>query len=195
MPVDGGMPMRKQILIQATRLFVNRGYSSISMREIAEACAVTKAALYYHFTDKENLFLAILEDYLEEIESVIQASRELSGTFQEKINFMVRSIMSQTPDKRALIRLGSQEMPNLSPQARMRFGEVYYEKFISQIEALIRDGITFREIKPLNPKIATWILLGMMYPFFYPGHGQDMGIPEDTIPLLLSVFFDGVRLK
>jgi len=87
--------MRKQILDQATRLFVSRGYSSISMREIAEACGVTKAALYYHFDDKETLIMAILEGYLNEMEGLIKASRDLQGTSREKISYMVRSILIQ----------------------------------------------------------------------------------------------------
>jgi len=54
----------QQILHEATRLFVDRGYHALSMREIAEAVGVSKAGLYYHFEDKEDLFLAILTNNL-----------------------------------------------------------------------------------------------------------------------------------
>jgi AcrR family transcriptional regulator len=187
--------LRSQILNQATRLFVDRGYTSISMREIAEACGVTKAALYYHFKDKESLMLAILESYLDEIEALIQASRSVTGTTREKINYMVRAILIQDPEKRALIRLASQEMSNLSPQTRAHFGQVYYARFVGQIEALLVEGVKNGELRPMDPKATTWILLGMMYPFFYPGHDREMGKPEEIIPFLLSVFFEGVSQK
>jgi len=195
MTTEESKGLRRQILIQATRLFVNRGYSSISMREIAEACGVTKAALYYHFKDKENLILAILESYLDEVERLIQASRKVAGTTREKIYYMVHSIMIQDPERRALIRLGSQEMSNLSPHTRAHFGQVYYEKFVGQIEALLAEGVKNGELRPMHPKTTTWILLGMMYPFFYPGHDREMGRPEEVIPLLLSVFFEGVSQR
>jgi AcrR family transcriptional regulator len=187
--------LRRQILDQATRLFVARGYSSISMREIAEACEVTKAALYYHFKDKEHLIMAILEGYLDEIEALIKASQRVVGPSREKISYMVRSILVQDPEKRALIRLASQEMSNLSPQSKAYFGRIYYEKFVGQIEALLAEGVKAGELRPMDPKATTWILLGMMYPFFYPGRDREMGKPQEIIPFLLTVFFEGVSQK
>ncbi len=195
MIIEESTGLRRQILDQATRLFVTRGYNSISMREIAEACGVTKAALYYHFKDKEHLIMAILEGYLDEIEVLIKASRNVVGTIREKISYMVRSILIQDPEKRALIRLASQEMSNLSPQSRAYFGQIYYEKFVGQIEALLAEGVNAGELRSLDPKATTWILLGMMYPFFYPGHDREMGNPEEIIPFLVSVFFEGVSQR
>jgi AcrR family transcriptional regulator len=47
---------RDRILEQALVLFAKRGFADVSMKEIAEAVGITKAALYYHFTGKEALF-------------------------------------------------------------------------------------------------------------------------------------------
>ena len=55
-----------QIITAAKPLMVDQGYRGLSMREIAEAVGVSKAALYYHFQDKEQLLLAILESNLAE---------------------------------------------------------------------------------------------------------------------------------
>ena len=41
--------LRAEILVQATPLFIAHGYRGLSMRQIAEAVGVTKAALYYCF--------------------------------------------------------------------------------------------------------------------------------------------------
>lgn len=43
----------------ALELFTERGYEKTSLREIAEALGVTKAALYYHFERKEDILLAL----------------------------------------------------------------------------------------------------------------------------------------
>jgi AcrR family transcriptional regulator len=114
------------ILSEANRLFVGRGYNAVSMREIAEVCGVSKAALYYHFRDKENLFIALLEDYLDEIQVVIERERLPGGTIRQQLDRVVKAIFEQSPEKRAIIRLASQEMPNLSLEARAAFGGVYY---------------------------------------------------------------------
>ena len=47
--------MRERILATATAMFVRRGYEGVAMREIAEDCGITKAALYYHFDGKPDL--------------------------------------------------------------------------------------------------------------------------------------------
>ena len=55
--------LRQQILAKATSLFVVYGFNGVSMREIAAEAGLSKAGLYYHFKDKRDLFLAILNQY------------------------------------------------------------------------------------------------------------------------------------
>jgi AcrR family transcriptional regulator len=52
---------RRQILEAAYALFRRRGYSRVSMDEIAAATTVTKRTLYYHFESKDQLLAAVLE--------------------------------------------------------------------------------------------------------------------------------------
>lgn len=55
---------RTQVLKAAARLFAERGFDAISVREIVEAAGVTKPALYYHFGSKEGVAAAIMGDLL-----------------------------------------------------------------------------------------------------------------------------------
>ena len=50
-----GEPTRKRILDAAYVLFRRKGYTRVSMDEIAAATAVTKRTLYYHFRSKDEL--------------------------------------------------------------------------------------------------------------------------------------------
>ena len=52
---------RRRILNAAYRLFRRRGYSRVSMDEIAAATTVTKRSLYYHFESKDHLLAAVLD--------------------------------------------------------------------------------------------------------------------------------------
>ena len=52
---------RTRILDAAYALFRRRGYTRVSMDEIAAATAVTKRTLYYHFRSKDDLLSAVLE--------------------------------------------------------------------------------------------------------------------------------------
>lgn len=51
---------REEILDHAARLFTVRGYSATSTRDIAEACGIRQASLYYHFEGKPEILDVLL---------------------------------------------------------------------------------------------------------------------------------------
>lgn len=51
---------KEKLLEQAARLFAERGYSGVSLEDIAQAAGFTKGAVYSHFGSKEQTFLAAL---------------------------------------------------------------------------------------------------------------------------------------
>src|SRR5512136_171304 len=187
-PVD----VRARIMDEATRLFVARGYHGIAMREIAEAVGLSKAGLYYHFKDKEDLFIAILTTNLEQIDRIITQARQTGQTTREQIRQIIEAILGQAPHQRAIIRLASQEMERLSQTARDQFDQLYQAKFIDQLAAILRAGSARGELRPINTSVATWILLGMAYPYLSPAQARDADGMYEAVNAILSIFFDGV---
>ena len=184
--------LRAKILLTATRLFIQHGYHGLAMRQIAEALGVSKPALYYHFKDKEELFLAILTMYLDEMETAIdRISAELVPCRKKVRNFM-EYVLGQPPEQRAIIHLASQEVGQLSDPARKSFGLIYQAKFIGKLEAILNSGMERGEFKPIRPEIATWALLGIMYPYFYPARTGNSGLPTETIQQIITVYLDGI---
>ena len=55
-PVSEASPKCAAILAAAARLFMARGYATVSMDAVAKEAGVSKATLYAHFTGKEALF-------------------------------------------------------------------------------------------------------------------------------------------
>ncbi|MFQ5343405.1 MAG: TetR/AcrR family transcriptional regulator [Anaerolineae bacterium] len=186
--------LRERIIEEATRLFVSLGYHAVSMREIAEAAGVSKAGLYYHFKDKESLLLAILTANLDRIAGIVAQARPPGATAREQIGWILRSIFQQPPEQRAIIRLSSQEMAHLSEVDRAEFGHLYRERFTGALEAILRAGIERGELRSMDARVATWVLLGMAYPFLYSVHERELGPPGDAIELMLSIFFDGASV-
>ncbi len=187
--------VRRRSLEEATRLFVEHGYHGISMRAIAEQAGLSKAGLYYHFRDKEDLFLAILTANIEQIEAIVAQARAEELTTRARISRILSNIGARAPEQRAIIRLASQELSELSPQARQTFVQLYHQRFTGQIEAVLVDGIAAADIRPVDTRLATWILLGMMFPFFYPANIQHLAPAEHSIELMVSIFFDGIALN
>jgi AcrR family transcriptional regulator len=184
--------LREQILTTAKGLFIQHGYHGLAMREISEALGVTKPALYYHFKDKEELFLAVLNIYLDEMETALDRITAEPASCRDKIEHFIEYVLVQPTEERAIIRLASQEMVQLSAPARKLFERIYREKFIGKIEAILRFGMEQGEFKAIRPEVATWTLLGMMYPYFYPAHAGNVGVTGETIQQIVTVFLDGI---
>lgn len=186
--------LREQILDAARILFIQQGYHGLAMRQISESVGVSKAALYYHFKDKEELFLAVLNLYLNEIEGIIDEIQSRPIASSEKIRMFVESILGQPAEKRAVMRLGSQEMSQLSANSRKVFGITYHEKFIGKLIAIIKTGIESREFQSLNAEVATWALLGIMYPYFYPVDARKgEPVPAGVIDEIVTIYLKGIE--
>ena len=65
---------RRSLVVEARRLFGERGYAASSVEEIVRAAGVTKGALYHHFTGKDDLFRAVVEDVKGEVTAVVGQS-------------------------------------------------------------------------------------------------------------------------
>lgn len=180
-----------QILQTATRLFISSGYHGLAMREIAEAAGVSKAALYYHFKDKEALFMAILNGALAQLDQAIQQARQLP-TLRGQVTLFTAAIFEWPPEQRAIIRLASQEMEHLSEQGVAEFGKLYHAKFIAPVQQLLAAGMARGEMQPMEPSTATWLLLGMMYPFLNSPHASDPAASKAVAQAIVATFFDGL---
>lgn len=79
-------PTRENIYLTAVRMFAERGYSAVSVRDIAESVGITAAAIYNHFKNKEEILEEVINstnkmisDYYERLDK----STEESSSFEE----------------------------------------------------------------------------------------------------------------
>lgn len=191
--VNSTSSMREKILLESTRLFVERGYDGVSIREIAEACNITKAALYYHFLDKEQLLIEILEAGLAVFQQLIRHAVQNSNTARDRIKDFVFSLFTQLPpENRAVIRLATQEMGKLQPELRSRFAQHYREKFLQPLMDIFIEGQKSGELRPLSPDVVVWALLGMLYPFMSKESAIREEVTHQQLEQLLDLFWRGV---
>ncbi len=82
----GGRPSgRDRIVGEALKLFGTRGYADVSMRDVATAAGVTKAALYYHFANKQDLFTTVSLRQIETILAALDQAAGAGGTLEERL--------------------------------------------------------------------------------------------------------------
>lgn len=62
----------ERMLEAATQLFAQRGFSGVSVKELAEAAAVNIASISYHFGGKEKLYMAVMERQFAAIDEILK---------------------------------------------------------------------------------------------------------------------------
>jgi AcrR family transcriptional regulator len=86
----GQSDTRARIQETALKLFTDQGYEATSLREIAEALGVTKAALYYHFRTKDDIIVSLAEDRQATLERLIKWAQDQPRTLETRREFIRR---------------------------------------------------------------------------------------------------------
>ncbi|MFI6057549.1 TetR/AcrR family transcriptional regulator [Streptomyces sp. NPDC051286] len=71
-----GDDTKAEIRKVAIELFTEQGYEATSLREIAERLGITKAALYYHFSSKEDIVRSQFTEHLDALDDMVAWARE-----------------------------------------------------------------------------------------------------------------------
>jgi len=96
---------RGRLLEAATSLFARKGYAATAVREIVEAAGVTKPTLYYHFTSKEGLYLALMHQAMDELEAHLAGLGASSGAPWDRIRGLCLGVLRLAEERLALVRL------------------------------------------------------------------------------------------
>jgi len=70
---------RAKITGAAIKLFSGNGYNKASVDDICTEAGVSKGAFYHHFKSKQELFLALLDGWMQSIDNAIEASKDLTA--------------------------------------------------------------------------------------------------------------------
>lgn len=145
MPVQERARVTKgSIVAGAAAVFEEVGYGSASLSTVAERAGVTKGALYFHFSSKEDLALGVIEAQhalvIEDVRRAALYGRDALSTMMMISGCFGRRLV-QEPVVRAGVRL------TLEASA---FGQQVtepYHDWIRTMESLIRQGQAKGEIK------------------------------------------------
>ena len=180
-------PLRQRLIAEATHQFVERGFDGTSMREIADACGVTKAALYYHYAGKADLLRDIVAGYLDKVAGVVTAGSGAASGYADQLRAIVRGLFGLPVESRAIMRLAMHDLRHLNDTDRDAFAAAYQTRFLQPLTDVIRDGMEAGEFAPRNPTTVVWMLLGMLYPFFstQPSTQDEHQVIADLLDILL----------
>jgi AcrR family transcriptional regulator len=96
---------REEILGLSAHLFARHGYEGVSMRDVAAAVGLTQAALYYHFADKDQLYLDAVACEFWEREAALKAILAGDGAPWERLERFVSGLARMMVSDRDFLRL------------------------------------------------------------------------------------------
>jgi len=84
---------RQQLLESALRVFSEKGYAATRLSDIAVAAGVTRGAIYHHFGNKKELFIALFKDRADPYFQVVSEILSTESSPLEKIRQLMKTMM------------------------------------------------------------------------------------------------------
>ena len=162
------MSTRKEAILEAAaRLFAEKGYTETSMSELAHITGVAQGTIFYHFKNKEALFVSILDDFKNRISEEFERHSQERGSatglemVQESLNFDLFLAGSMEEHFRILHRLHAYELSRINPVCRDHL-EAIYGRFVDIFEQSIRKGQEDGSIRTVSTRKAALIIYAMV---------------------------------
>lgn len=147
---------------EAVRLFGERSYPVVGMRDIGDAVGLLPGSLYVHISSKEDLLLRIVErgisNYLDRIEPIAESAEPAP----HRMRTAVRAHMEVLAASLEQTRVAFDQWTYLSDGNREQVVELR-RRYEAAFTRIVRDGMDagdFRAVR--SPRIAVLATIGML---------------------------------
>ncbi|MFZ1155077.1 MAG: TetR/AcrR family transcriptional regulator [Solirubrobacteraceae bacterium] len=140
---------REQLIQAAANVFARQGFQAATIEEIAEEAGYSHGAVYSNFAGKEELFLAVFEDYMTQRVDEVARATQIEGSFAERARAAADQWMQRFTEDRATFLLHLEFMihaarnPQLGAQLGQRMAalRLEIERRIGDREAQTRSPL------------------------------------------------------
>ncbi len=185
---------KEEIIAVASQLFKEKGYSAVSMRDIAQAMGIKAASLYNHITGKQEilstLILEVAHEFTNGMREVLERQNSPLQKIQEIIELHI-DITVNASEGLAALNNDWMHMEVSQVEAFVQMREDYEENF----RKIIKEGIEVGEIQPRHPEVILFSILSTLRTLYlwYQKRGKlDVNVLKKD---LVSVFLDGIVIK
>lgn len=185
---------RERLLREALALFGKKGYAATTVRDILRAAGVSAPVLYYHFGNKEGVFLALVRDGLQERDAMLATALGRGETAEERIRAFCRATAGVRRDHADLGRIIEGVLSG-PPAAAPHFDvSGIVSRTVATLERLVRDGIAARAFRKCDPRLVALALIGAIDVASRPHvFGSVTGTRRDPLDGMVGVILDGIR--
>lgn len=181
---------REDILARAAELFANRGYAGTSMNEVAQACGVSKPALYHYVRDKSQLLAEIATSHVTRLQTVVNEVNGLNLPAEACLRQLIERFVEEYAGARHAHRVLTEDVKFLDPVDRDRVLSVQRQvaTAFAQSVALARPELVTASLhKPL-----AMLLFGMMNWMFTWLQPEGKLSHADMAPVVADLFLGGL---
>jgi len=190
---ENAKPTKDIVLETATRLFIKEGYKNISMDDVAKACNVTKATVYYYYPTKGDLYTSALIAMMDRIRLAILQILEQPSPFKERLEKLVEVHLSATVDI---------DMKNFMREASINLSEsqlkevhISENKIYQTIEQAMQLEMEKGTIRKGNATFFAHTFMAMMsIGYFKDGEGKRLfNTVQETAKEVTTFFWQSVH--
>jgi TetR/AcrR family transcriptional regulator len=139
-----GQQTRAEILAAAERHFAERGFEAARLEDIAADVGIRRAAIFYYFGDKHELYAAVLD----EVFAGAIAAVPSRGSAAERLEASLTGWIDYVARRPSVARLILREAASAQPDAVSPFVRAGSAP-IALFRAMIEEGVASGELKPL----------------------------------------------
>jgi AcrR family transcriptional regulator len=185
--------VRTRLLEAAGELFARKGYAATTVREIVERAGVTKPVLYYHFGNKEGIYLALMREAFGIFNATLDGVLAEGGSSRQRIERLFASVFDLMLAHLDVLRV-IHAIYYGPPQGAPFFDfDAYHQALVDRLRALVEEGMRSGELRLADPGEVTWAVIGALSVAegIVLGH-QEIGFGPEQFRRVLAVVFEGV---
>lgn len=159
---SSGLQTRAQIVAAAELHFAAVGFEAARLEDIAAAVGIRRAAIFYHFGDKQELYAAVLEEAFKG--AMVALPSEGSAT--ERLEASLIGWIDYMAARPSVARLILREAANAQPRVASPFVAAARAP-VEWFRAVIDEGVASGELKPLTDPHRFMSLMGATTVFHF----------------------------
>jgi AcrR family transcriptional regulator len=136
---SGTAERRDEVIRVATRLFAAKGYYATTLDQIAEEIGITKPALYYYITNKEDILRTIINRMLEPMQEAVDiVNSNLSP--RDKLRNIMKTLIKSAAERKETTLLAFEQANILPKRSRdaLRRRQKEVEHTVTQV---LKEGV------------------------------------------------------
>jgi AcrR family transcriptional regulator len=178
------------ILNAACALFAQQGYMRASIADLADACKLSRGALYHYFDSKEAILFAILDAHVRQMIADVEAAMARQSTSLDRFRAAIRAIVELNARSSNEQRLILNDLSFLA-EAEQNAVKALQRQLVDIVSDLLIRLDTEGKIVKRSKKVYTMMLFGMLN-FSHTWYDPKGDIePKEFADMVVSLFLYG----